>query len=138
MSSLKKSILFSVGEKYLIFAIQFCTSIIIARLLTPAEFGVFSIGSIFLSFSHIFRDIGISNYVIQEKNLSKDRLQTAQSLLFATSWTLAIILWSINGLCGIILLRTWGKHSNNRSLVKLFDTTLWGFVISSTKAGDAI
>ncbi|MBP2665276.1 MAG: lipopolysaccharide biosynthesis protein [Firmicutes bacterium] len=97
MSTLKKSILFSVGEKYIIFAIQFFTSIIVARLLTPVEFGIFSIGSIFLSFSHIFRDIGISNYVIQEQNLSKDRLETAQSLLFATSWTLAIILWSING-----------------------------------------
>ena len=97
MSSLKKSILFSVGEKYIIFAIQFFTSIIIARLLTPSEFGIFSIGSIFLSFSHIFRDIGISNYVIQEQNLSKDRLQTAQSLLFASSWILAIILWATNG-----------------------------------------
>lgn len=97
MSSLKKSILFSVGEKYTIFLIQFFTSITIARLLTPAEFGIFSIGSIFLSFSHIFRDIGISNYVIQEQNLNNDRLQTAQSLLFVTSWTLAIILWAING-----------------------------------------
>lgn len=93
MKNLKKSIFISIGEKYLIFVIQFVASIIIARLLTPGELGIFSIGSIFLSFSHVLRDLGISNYVIQERNLTEQRIQTAQTLLFAFSWTLAIIVW---------------------------------------------
>lgn len=97
MASVKKSLLFSAGERYLIFGIQFVSSIIIARLLTPLEIGIFSIGSILLSFAHVFRDIGISNYVIQEADLTKERLQTAQTVLFLTSWLLAIILWFASG-----------------------------------------
>lgn len=93
MASLRKSIFFSAGEKYLTFGIQFFSSVIIARLLTPLDIGIFSIGIIILSISHIFRDIGISNYVIQEKNLTLERLQTAQTVLFITSWSLAAIIW---------------------------------------------
>lgn len=93
MASLKKSLFYSAGERYLNFGIQFVSSIIIARLLTPLEIGIFSVGSIILSFSHIFRDIGISNYIIQEASLTEEKLQTAQTLLFIASWSLAAILW---------------------------------------------
>jgi len=97
MASLKKSLFYSAGERYLNFGIQFVSSIIIARLLTPLEIGIFSVGSIILSFSHIFRDIGISNYIIQEASLTEEKLQTAQTLLFIASWSLAAILWLASG-----------------------------------------
>jgi O-antigen/teichoic acid export membrane protein len=89
MSQLKKSIIYSVGEKYLVFLIQFIATLVIARLLTPLELGIFSIASLIISFSHIFRDLGISNYIIQEKDLSDKRLITAQTILFSSSWILA-------------------------------------------------
>lgn len=92
MSKIRKSLFFSVIEKYIIFFIQFIATIFIARLLTPVELGIFSVASLIISFSHIFRDLGISNYVIQEKNLSNQRLQTAQTILFLSSWVLAFFV----------------------------------------------
>lgn len=93
MPSLRKSIFLSVGGNQFLFGIQFIVSIVVARLLTPEQIGIFSIGSLILSFSHVFRDLGISNYIIQERELTEDRLRTAQTILFATCWSLALILW---------------------------------------------
>lgn len=98
MASLKTSILFSFGEKYIAYVIQFATSIAIARLLSPQEIGIFSIGSLILSLSHVVRDLGVSNYIIQEKELSPARIQTAQTLVILMSWFLALLTWGASGL----------------------------------------
>lgn len=42
--------------------------IVLARLLTPAQFGVFGIASIILSFLEILTETGINIFLIQEKN----------------------------------------------------------------------
>lgn len=96
MSQLKKSIIYSVGEKYFVFLIQFIATLIIARLLTPLELGIFSVASLIISFSHVFRDLGISNYIIQETDLSTSRLRTAQTILFSSSWILAGLTWFVS------------------------------------------
>lgn len=93
MANLKSAIFISVGEKYIAFFIQFVASIALARLLSPSEIGIFSIGSLILSLSHALRDLGISNYIIQEKDLSRERLQSAQTLMMMTSWFLAVLAW---------------------------------------------
>ncbi len=92
MNGINKPLFFSISEKYLIFLIQLIATIFIARLLTPTELGIFSVASLIISFSHIFRDLGISNYVIQERELSSNRLQTAQTILFTSSWILALVI----------------------------------------------
>lgn len=43
-------------------------SVVLARLLTPAQFGVFGIASITLSFLEILTETGINIFLIQEKN----------------------------------------------------------------------
>ncbi|KAB2970189.1 lipopolysaccharide biosynthesis protein [Zoogloea sp.] len=93
MASLKSAVFISVGEKYIVFFIQFLSSIALARILSPSEVGIFSIGSLILSLSHALRDLGISNYIIQEKDLSRDRLQAAQTLMMIVSWLLAVVAW---------------------------------------------
>lgn len=97
MAKLKTAILFSVGEKYLIFVIQFVSSIAIARLLSPHEIGIFSIGSLILSFSHALRDLGISNYLIQERELTPERQRTAGTITLAMSWFLACVALLASG-----------------------------------------
>lgn len=88
MANLKKALLISASEKYIVFALQFISSIVLARLLSPHELGIFSVGSLILSLSHALRDLGISNYIIQEKELSPTRLQTAATITLGMSWLL--------------------------------------------------
>ena len=97
MAKLKQAIFFSVGEKYVVFLIQFVSSIVLARLLSPHEIGIFSIGSLILSFSHALRDLGISNYLVQEQELTEQRLRTAGTITLAMSWFLAVLALLASG-----------------------------------------
>ncbi len=92
MISLRKSLAFSLAERYSSLAIQFAGSLILARLLSPQEIGVFSVASVVVSLVHVFRDFGVSNYVLQEKHLTPDRIKAARTTMIAMSWLLAALL----------------------------------------------
>jgi O-antigen/teichoic acid export membrane protein len=93
MAVVGRSIALSFAEKYYTFAVQFVSSVIIARLLSPKEIGIFSIAAVFVALSNAVRDLGISNYVVQERDLSVGHLQTAQTIMIVASWTFAAALW---------------------------------------------
>lgn len=70
-------------------ALQIGTQIILARLLGPAEYGVFAVAAIVISFSRFFSDIGISYGLIQKKTV------TADDIRFVFTWQ--VILGSTVG-----------------------------------------
>lgn len=49
---------------------------ILTRFLTPDEFGLFSVGLIFIGFMEFFSGAGVSSIVIQEKKISSEQLST--------------------------------------------------------------
>lgn len=66
---------------------------ILARLLTPEEVGIFSLCAAFLAAATIFRDFGISEYIIQEKDLTKEKISGAYALTLISAWTMAAALY---------------------------------------------
>ncbi|AKH19707.1 hypothetical protein AAY24_04295 [Sedimenticola thiotaurini] len=66
---------------------------ILARLLTPKEIGIFSLCAALLAVASIFRDFGVSEYIIQEKNLTKEKLSGAYALTTMTAWLMALGLF---------------------------------------------
>lgn len=92
MSKVRKSILFSLGQNYASFALQFAVSIILARLLNPSEIGLYSIAAVLIGFASSMRDFGISSYIIQERNLTPDKIRAAFTLTLFTAWTLALVI----------------------------------------------
>ena len=100
MSNIRKSLVLSFAQRNSTLLIQFVSSLIIARLLTPHEIGVFSIGAVIVSFSHILRDMGVSNYVIQERELTPERLRSAQAIVWITGLTLALLLFVFSEFAG--------------------------------------
>lgn len=97
MANVKKAVFLSVGEKAIVFVIQFVSSVVLARLLSPEEIGIFSIGSLILAMSHALRDLGITSYLIQERDLTPVRLQTAATIAVIMSWTLGVLTWVASG-----------------------------------------
>ncbi len=97
MSKVRKSILLISGQNYIGFALQLLASIVIARLLTPAEIGIYSVAMVFLGFAYTFRDFGVANYLIQEKDLTPDKIRSAFAMTLITGWTLAIAIWLGSG-----------------------------------------
>jgi O-antigen/teichoic acid export membrane protein len=92
MSKVRKSILFSLGQNYASFALQFAVSIILARLLNPSEIGLYSIAAVLIGFASSMRDFGISSYIIQERDLTPDKIRAAFTLTLFTAWTLALVI----------------------------------------------
>ncbi len=93
MSKVRKSILLSLGQNYASFVIQFIVSILLARILTPAEIGLYSIAAVLISFANSLRDFGISTYIIQERDLTADKIQSAFTLTLCTAWILALTVY---------------------------------------------
>jgi O-antigen/teichoic acid export membrane protein len=73
--------------------INFLVSLILARLLTPRDVGIFSMALVFVNITHTFRDFGVSSYLMREKDLGHEKLRSAMGLLIATSWSMAIVIF---------------------------------------------
>lgn len=63
-----KGVAWSAVERFSVQGIQFVLTIIIARLVLPAEYGLIAMLSIFLAIAQAFVDSGFSNALIQKKN----------------------------------------------------------------------
>lgn len=78
--------------------VQFLVTLVLARLLTPSEVGIFSITVVFINIIAVFRDFGVSSYLQREPDLSPQKIRAALGLLITSSWTLAAMLYAISGL----------------------------------------
>jgi O-antigen/teichoic acid export membrane protein len=66
--------------------------IILARILTPYQFGIFGISTLVLSLLEIFTETGINTVLIQEKTFSKFLLNTAWVVSIARGFLIGIAL----------------------------------------------
>ncbi|MBN8657993.1 MAG: oligosaccharide flippase family protein [Anaerolineae bacterium] len=74
-------------------AIQFGVTLILSRLLTPSEVGIYSITVVFTGIIAVFRDFGVTSYLQREKELSPEKIRAALGLLLTTSWSLAAFIF---------------------------------------------
>lgn len=66
-----KGTLWSACERFGVMGLQFCVNLILARLLTPADFGTIGLLSIFIAVSQTFIDGGFGSALIQKKHPSE-------------------------------------------------------------------
>ncbi|MEV4780846.1 lipopolysaccharide biosynthesis protein [Burkholderia sp. LMU1-1-1.1] len=92
MNAIKSSLLMSFAEKYTVLVIGMAGGMVIARLLTPGQIGIFSIGAVVVGITQMVRDFGIGQYLIQEKDLNTERLRAAYTLTMLISWSMAALL----------------------------------------------
>jgi len=59
------------------FVLQFGYQIVMARLLSPADFGLIALTSPFVGFAQLFADLGLSQATIQSKVMKQDQLSFA-------------------------------------------------------------
>jgi len=84
--------------------LQLLQLLILARLLTPTEFGVIAIIMVIVGFSQIFMDMGISNGIIHKQDVTKKQLST---------------LYWLNVLSGVFLFLVLNVSSN--AIVSFYD-----------------
>ena len=65
---------------------------ILSRLLTPAEIGVFSVAVGLLALVNMLRDFGVSEFLVQEPELNTALVRTVFTVNFAIAWGLGCLL----------------------------------------------
>ncbi len=95
--SIRTALAYSFSTRYFAMGIQLLATVVLARLLTPGEIGIYSVGAAVIMIAHTLRDFGTSTYVIQEQNLTQARLGTAFAVTILVAWVLAMALWFASG-----------------------------------------
>lgn len=89
MSATRHSFFFSFAEKYTVLLLGIVATMVLSRLLTPAEVGVYSLGAVLVALAQVVRDFGVGQYLIQEKQLDAVKLRAALATSLLVAWLLA-------------------------------------------------
>lgn len=98
--SLRKSLVFSFAEKYTSFVVSLIVIVIVSRLLTPKEIGVFSVAVGVTTLANTLRTFGVSNYLVQVEHLTEDMIRTCFTMNLIIAWTLALVLFATSWQAG--------------------------------------
>jgi O-antigen/teichoic acid export membrane protein len=90
--STRKSLVFSFLDRYASLFTVIVSSMVIARLLTPTEIGVFSVAMVLLAFVSTVRDMGSGQYLVQEKELTTERIRSVWAVQLGLGLGLAFIV----------------------------------------------
>lgn len=96
--SARKAVSISFATQYVELAIQFVSVIILARILSPAEIGTFSVAALLMAMLHVFRDFGVAQYIIQEPELTNEKLQRAMGVSIILALAVAIVVFAGSGI----------------------------------------
>jgi O-antigen/teichoic acid export membrane protein len=97
MHAARASFLFSFAEKYTLLLLGMGGAMVIARLLTPAEIGLYSVGAVLLGLAQAVRDFGVGPYLTQEKELTTEKMRAALTVSLAVAWCLALLVFFLSG-----------------------------------------
>ena len=78
-------------------AVQFAVTLVLARLLSPEEIGIFSITAVAVSIAQLFRDFGVASYLQREADLTRQKVATAFGVLLFSSWVIALLVFLVSG-----------------------------------------
>ncbi|MFY7940511.1 MAG: oligosaccharide flippase family protein, partial [Burkholderiaceae bacterium] len=92
--SARRAVFYAFGQRYLAFVVQLTTSIILARLLTPEETGVFSLAAAAVAIGTILREFGTTDYVVSQKDISPEKLRAAYTVTVGFAWATAAVLFA--------------------------------------------
>lgn len=95
--SVRKSLVISFAEKYAVLIVSIASTMVLARLLTPEEIGIFSVSVAVVGIVHMIRDFGVTQYLVVEEELTKDRIRAAFGITIVISWSIGAALFLAAG-----------------------------------------
>lgn len=90
MSSIRRSLAFSFGQTYGGYLLGLAGTLILARLLTPSDFGVYAIGASVVVLLDAVRDFGVGTFLVQERELTRERVRSAVTVAAGISAACAL------------------------------------------------
>ena len=94
MTTIRRSLAYSLADSYLGVVLQLASTLIISRILTPTEIGIFAVAAVISALASTFRDFGVAEYLIQEKDLTPQKIRSAFGANIIVSWMMAVLLFT--------------------------------------------
>lgn len=93
MTSVRRSLAIAFAERYALILLSLAGNVLLARLLTPEEIGIYSVSLAVIGIAQVLRDFGVGSFLIQEKNLTEAHVRTAFGVSLIIGSTLAVALY---------------------------------------------
>lgn len=91
--SVRKSLVWILGSNVAFFLIQFGASIVLARLLTPTEMGIYGVALSVLLFVKAFQNLGLPTYIVRAPVLAPAQLGTVYTVAIGQAGLMAAAIW---------------------------------------------
>lgn len=95
--TLRLALVLSTAQQYTSLLVTLPSIMILSRLLTPAQIGVYSVAIAFVNLVHMLRDFGTSEYLVQAPNLDAEIARSAFTVTWIMAWSLAALLFVCSG-----------------------------------------
>ena len=67
-------------------------TMILARILTPGQVGIFSLAAAVLTIAGVVREFGVTEFLMQDKRLDGDRIRAAYGVAIVVAWSLGALI----------------------------------------------
>jgi teichuronic acid exporter len=85
-----KSTVWYVGTRVWVQAISWGVTLVLARLLSPEDYGLFAMAFTVITFMELFQEFGLGVSIVQRQNLSKPQINAIFWVLFAASVVIVV------------------------------------------------
>lgn len=97
MSNVRSGLMFSFFGKYASKLLSLLSTVMIARLLTPAEIGTFAIASSVVMILSEVKLLGANAYLLREEKLDEQKIRKAYGMTILMCWGIALSLIASSG-----------------------------------------
>jgi O-antigen/teichoic acid export membrane protein len=97
MADLRRALLFASGGRYVVMGVNLASATVLARLLTPSEFGISVLGASLLGIAEAIRELGSVAYLVQQKDLTQTKIRTVFTVSLLVTLTMTIVLVMLSG-----------------------------------------
>lgn len=92
-NSISASLIYKSMERYVVMAFQMIVQIVIARILSPSDYGLVAMMSVFISIASVFINNGFNSAIIQKKEADSKDFGTALLINFIIGLFLYLLLF---------------------------------------------
>ena len=85
--------LFSFASNYVGAVAAFASTVILSRLLTPEQIGVFAVAAAVSALAHTVRDMGLGEYIVQTRDLTPEKFRAAFTVTLTLSWAMGLAMF---------------------------------------------
>lgn len=114
-----EGVIWSSVERFSLQGVQFLIGVVLARMLTPSDYGLIGMLSVFFGVSQIFIDCGFSNSLIRQRKVSEKDYGTVFVLNVLISFIAYLVLF-----CAAPIIASFYKVAELKPILRVLSVTL--------------